>query len=436
MSDSLNYPIVGVAGMSHLGLVSAATFAAKGFTTVCYDTNTALIHDLQQRKWPVEEPELDSLLKNHAQRMAFTAAIGNLKNCDVIYIALDVVTNDTNESDLTFIQALIDEVADIMDDGTLVVVLSQVAPGFMRQLPIPHQQLFYQVETLIFGQAVHRALHPERYIIGCAEVHVPLPKALETLLKAFHCPILPMRYESAELAKMAINLFLASSVTTTNILAEVAAKVGANWNEIVPTLKLDKRIGPHAYLQPGLGIAGGNIERDLASIIKLGDRFGTNTEVVQAWCENSEYQKNWIYRCLQDNIFARQQNPRMTLLGLAYKANTHSVKNAPSLQLLPKLKGHVVTVHDPIVNGRHLADFVNVAPNLLDALDQADVVIILTPWADYARLSAKTLKEKMHGRWIIDPFQVLNQSEFEKEGFHIFTLGRGSSVSHKVEEYA
>ena len=63
-----------------------------------------------------------------------------------------------------------------------------------------------------------------------------------------------MNYESAELAKISINMFLISSVTTTNVISEICEKIDANWNDISLALKLDKRIGKYAYLKPGLGI--------------------------------------------------------------------------------------------------------------------------------------------------------------------------------------
>src|SRR5262249_61279085 len=128
---------------------------------------------------------------------------------------------------------------------------------------------YYQGKTLVFGQAVERALKPERPIVGCAEPAAPLEARFRTVLSAFGCPILPMRYESAELAKISINCCLVASVTVANTLAQVCEKIGADWGEIAPALKLDRRIGAYAYLAPGLGIAGGNLERDLATVQRL-----------------------------------------------------------------------------------------------------------------------------------------------------------------------
>src|SRR5208282_3885562 len=133
----------------------------------------------------------------------------------------------------------------------------QVPPGFTRGVArVPHERLIYQVETLIFGRAVERALHPERFIVGCADPARPLPPAFAAFLASFGCPILPMRYESAELCKISINFFLVASISAANSLAELSEHIGAEWSEIMPALRLDKRIGPHAYIAPGLGIAG------------------------------------------------------------------------------------------------------------------------------------------------------------------------------------
>src|SRR6185295_6857324 len=130
--------------------------------------------------------------------------------------------------------------------GAVLVLMSQVPPGFCRTLATrldPRLRLFYQVETLVFGNAVARAIHPERFMTGCANPKEGLPDVLRNYLEAFGCPILPMRFESAELCKIAINCFLVSSVTTSNTLAEICENTGADWYEIAPALRLDKRIG-------------------------------------------------------------------------------------------------------------------------------------------------------------------------------------------------
>jgi UDPglucose 6-dehydrogenase len=424
MSD-IKRPRIGFAGMSHLGLITATAIASKGFPVCCYDADARLIEALQKDQCPIEEPQLNELLASNGQRQHFTNALNDLATCDIIYIATDVPTSDDNTSDLTPIQQLADAILTILPAHATVVVLSQVCPGFCRQLAIPKQQLYYQVETLIFGQAIHRALMPERYIIGCADPKQPLPAALQQLLQAFNCPILPMRYESAELAKISINLYLVSSVTTSNMLAELCTQIGADWNEIIPTLQLDKRIGRHAYLKPGLGISGGNLERDLATTIKLGQQHHTDTQTISAWVNNSHYQKTWVCRCLEENVLQQHPQAKIAVLGLAYKANTHSIKNSPSIVLLRALTQYQVMAHDPVVTNIPV-EHITIDSDLNTVIQDADVLVMMTPWAEYQTITPKTLQQTMTGNIILDPLQILDHAAFRAQGFTIHTLGNNT----------
>ena len=151
----------------------------------------------------------------------------------------------------------------------MVVVLSQVPPGFTRSRQRPAGALYYQVETLIFGRAIERdaqsgTLHHRLRRSRTA----PARRDCVAIWK-HGCPILPMRFESAELAKISINMCLIASVGVANMMAELCERVGADWNEIVPSLRLDRRIGKHSYINAGLGLSGGNLERDVATVCRL-----------------------------------------------------------------------------------------------------------------------------------------------------------------------
>jgi UDPglucose 6-dehydrogenase len=228
--------VIGFAGMTHLGINSAAAAAGHGCEALCFDTDAALIARLMSGELPIVEPGLPDLLKQNQLRVTYTTKAEDLKRCSVVYIAADVPTDNRGESDLSGIRALIETVASGLERDATLVILCQVPPGFTRNLPLAKERLYYQVETLIFGQAVERAMHPERFIIGCAEPDRPLPQALHAFLSLFGCPILPMRYESAELAKISINCCLVASVTVANTLAELSERIGADWSEIAPAL--------------------------------------------------------------------------------------------------------------------------------------------------------------------------------------------------------
>ena len=217
---------------------------------MCFDADGAVIRRLAQQDWPVLEPGLDELIRSNAGRQRFTDAKADLRGCDVVYVAPDVPTDDQGTSDVSGLTALIRDVAATMNPDAVMVVLSQVPPGYTRALGVlPPQRLYYQVETLVFGQAVERATKPERTIVGCADPAAPLNPRFRAVLDAFGCPILPMRYESAELAKISINCCLVASVTVGNTLAELCEQIGGDWSEITPALKR-RRIMPmpiHAW---------------------------------------------------------------------------------------------------------------------------------------------------------------------------------------------
>jgi UDPglucose 6-dehydrogenase len=420
----MSAPAIGFAGLTHLGLVSAIALAAKGFRVIGYDADAVRLRDIASGQLPVREPGLDELARTSAARTTFTDCADDLGACDIVYISTDVPTDDNGQSDLSAISALIVQVIAKLAPPALLVVLCQVPPGFTRRLPFPPERLFYQVETLVFGRAVERAMQPERFIIGCAEPGRPLPGALATLLGAFDCPILPMRYESAELAKIAINCCLAASVTVANTLAELSECIGADWNEIVPALRLDRRIGAHSYLKPGLGIAGGNLERDLATVLRLSEAAGSEASVIAAFLVNSRHRRDWTLRTLHRELLAREPDAVIAILGLAYKENTHSTKNSPSLDLIAHLQPWPIRVYDPVVSAtvvQHPA--VTGAASAIEATRGANVLVVMTPWPQFRQIPLADLAAAMAGRVVIDPYRALDPAAVSAAALSYFTLG-------------
>ena len=420
-------PVVGFAGMTHLGLVSAAATAEKGFATVCYDAAADRIAALGRSELPVVEPDLPALFAKVASRQHFTATASDLAECDVVYVAADVATDDTGGSDLTAVRSLIDTAMPAIREDAPLVILSQVPPGFTRALERDPATVFYQVETLIFGAAVQRALHPERFIVGAADPAVALPAALRSVLEAFACPILPMRYESAELAKISINMYLTASVATTNTLAEICERIGADWSEIVPALRLDKRIGGHAYLKPGLGLSGGNLERDLATVARLGDALGTDVGTVRSWQFNSRHRRDWVLAMLHRHVLTgkkRKGGAILAVLGLAYKSGTDSTKNSPAVALLDAIRPYGVRAYDPVVAADpawhpKLVE----ASTPLEACAGADAAMIMTPWPEFQDLDPGALSQVMSGGVVLDPYGVLEIEACAAAGIEHHRIG-------------
>jgi UDPglucose 6-dehydrogenase len=412
-------PVIGFAGMTHLGVNSAAAAMARGFDVVAYDGDASTVRNLEGGVPPVTEPGLEEALRQHASRARYTTREADLGTCDIVYISTDVATDDQGRSDLAPVQALIQKAAKALKREALLVVLCQVPPGFTRALDLPKDRLYYQVETLVFGRALDRALNPERFIIGCADPGAQLPEAYQAFLAAFGCPILPMGYESAELAKIAINCCLVSSISVANTLAELCEGLGADWSEIVPALKLDKRIGAHAYLAPGLGIAGGNLERDLATVIRFSEELKTDASVVRAWLSNSRHRRDWAARTIRKLVLEKNPQAVVAVWGLAYKENTHSTKNSPSLATIEQLGATKLRLHDPVVKMAKE----KTCETALEAARGADALMILTPWPQYREIESADIASAMRGRIVLDPYRVLDSGKAKRAGLNVHRLG-------------
>ena len=410
---------VGFVGLSHLGLNYLAATAEKNFKTIGFDMNSKLVSKLNKFDVPLSEPYLEKNLRKNKNLISFSDDFSLIKKCDIVFISQDVKTNKNGTGKLEDIKSLINYTKKFIKKETILVILSQIQPKFMKNIKFDKTRLFYQVETLIFGRAVERALYPERIIIGCYNKNTPIKKKYLVYLKRFKCPLIQMKYESAELTKIAINIFLTASITTTNVLSEICNRISADWMEIKPALMLDERIGKKAYLNPGLGISGGNLERDIASIKKL-TKFEKNLKpLINSFEKNSDYMKSWVYRVLKERKLLNNVNKSISILGIAYKENTNSTKNSPSLKLIKSLKGKNIRVYDPKaklnIQQKNCKQFKNIKETLL----KSNILILMVPWNEF-----KNIKLKKNIRYIIDPFRILQNKELFKKKIKYFSLGK------------
>src|SRR6266480_2828454 len=427
--------MIGFIGLSHLGIVYSLATAAKGFEVLGFDPDPALCAGLSAGTLPVSEPGLEELFHSHRSRVRFSAEASDLTKCDLVFFSLDVPTDQANQSDLQPLRKLVDQVAGYVSPEATVVILCQVPPGFTRSLNRSltargirfRSHLFYQVETLVFGGAVERALRPERFIVGVEDPKAQLPSVYSGWLNAFGCPVLTMRWESAELAKIAINMFLVASVSTTNTLAELCERIGADWSEIALALRLDRRIGPHAYLSPGLGIGGGNLERDLSTVERLAESSQTDTGIVDAFIHNSLHRREWAARTLRRAFQTHGIDAgaaAVAVWGLAYKENTDSIKNSPSLVFISSVPECRKLAYDPAVRlSVGCYPLFEQRDSAIECCKGADALVILTPWPEFRQVDLNAVRAVISRRIILDPFGLLDGENASALGFDYYRLG-------------
>jgi UDPglucose 6-dehydrogenase len=423
----------GFLGLSHLGIVSSIGWASAIGPVLAVDSDAGVVAQLTAGRLPIHEPTLDELFVTARSHLTFSTDPATLAACSLVIVARDVPTDSRNVSDLSAVLALIDAAIPFLSDGVSLAVMSQVPPGFMRALakrisarrPDLDVRLYYWVETLIFGRAVERYLKPERIILGCRDPGQTLPADLEAALRHFRCPVFPMRYESAELAKMAINLYLCASVTYANTLANLCEAVGADWAEMMPALRLDPRIGPAAYIRPGLGIAGGNLERDMITLRDLGRGQGLDVGFIDAMIAGNEQRARWVERKLAEHVFGEIEWPTVAVWGLAYKRNTRSTKNSAALRIVRELLGRCdVRAWDPLVTARDVELPLKIVGDRDEALAGADCLLVLTDWEEFAVPRAAALAA-MRRKIVIDGVGIIDVGGVDLAEVRVITMGRG-----------
>ena len=414
---------LGFVGLTHLGLNYLAASAQKKFSVTGVDTDSKKVLKLNKNIIEYEEPNLKKVILKNNKNIRFSNDFKNLKKCNLVFISQDVKTSTSGKSDLKNLLILINKTIKHLNKNAILVVLSQMKPGFMRSINIDHKKLYHQVETLIFGKAFNRALYPERIIVGCQSKFNEINPTYLRYLKSFKCPILKMEYESAEIAKISINLLLASSVTTTNILSELCEKMSADWNDIVPALKLDKRIGKFAYIKPGLGISGGNIERDIVTVKSLLSKKSPPGLLLKNMLENSQYMKSWIGRILTKEIILDKKNKiSIGIVGAAYKENTNSIKNSPIINLLNYLKDKKnISIYEPMLNLELKNKNIQQVKDLNKLINKNKILIFMRPWVNQKEI--KNIYKNLNNKLIIDPYRVINFKDQKNRSNKYFTLG-------------
>jgi UDPglucose 6-dehydrogenase len=426
--------IIGFVGLTHLGLVHSIGAASKGFTVIGIDPRESHIDCLTQGELTITEPRLHELYEKSKANITFTSDFSLIQKCDVVYFSHDVPTDVSDRSEITSVRNLINHTLAFVPKTSCLVILCQVPPGFSRVIKDSHEiEIYYQVETLIFGQAVERFLGPERIILGASNAEIEYSDKLHNYLQSFGCPIIRMSFESAELAKISINIFLATSITTANILSDLAQLVGAKWNELVPSLHLDRRLGPHSYINPGLGLAGGNIERDIVTALELSkEQEGLASDFYELIRKINDDRKIWPSRILKKELLPNKAPVHIAVWGIAYKSTTNSIRNAPALANFGRLKeDFIIHAFDPEVTILPKTfDFVNLEQSPFDCLEKAEALVIFNDSKEFIQVEESQVKRLMRGKLIIDPFGFWSSKDLG--GFDYYSLVAESRRESKM----
>ncbi len=436
-------PRITVTGTGYLGATHAICMAVMGFEVLAADVDQNKIGMLRAGKVPFFEPGLPEKLDEAlaSGRLHFTTDFDEVARFgDIHFICVGTPQSPgSGAADLSYVESAFSALASRITRKALLVGKSTVPIGTAARLtrmvqdasPLGSElELAWNPEFLREGFAVKDTLQPDRLVFGVAS------EWAESQLRAVFDPILSTGtplvvadLSTSELVKVAANSFLATKISFINAMAEVCEATGADVSLLAQALSLDDRIG-RRFLKPGLGFGGGCLPKDIRAFRHRAEELGVGQAVrflaeVDSINNRRRVRTVDLVRELAGGDLA---GVRVAALGAAFKPNSDDVRDAPALDVarLLYLEGAVVTVYDPeaTVNAHRLYPDLNYAASMEEALDQADVVALLTEWEEFRQADPDYLAGLVRQRLIVDGRHALDASAYTSKGWEFRALGR------------
>lgn len=421
-----------VIGLGYLGLVHAATLAEMGNAVIGMDIDTRKVDRIKLGLLPFHEPQLDELVSKHVAsgKLQFTSnIIEAAKFANNHFICVGTPITPAGLPDLHYIFEAVESLAPhFKGPENFIYGKSTTPPGTAAKLlrvakrEAPEEtfvDIAWNPEFLREGNAVNDSLYPSRLVFGINYNRTQIElRAIYNRIIQSHCQPIITDVETAEMAKLASNGFLATKISYINGIAQFCEQNGGNVKDIAKIMGADPRIG-HVGLQPGLGFGGGCLPKDLQMLTQIADdnharRLGRLLRFAQVINHSRREQ----VLTLATELLHGVEGQNIAVLGLAFKPGTDDMRESPGLYLAHALSSagaHVIT-HDPIAGD---AEF-NHTDKAEDAIRDRDLVIIATDHPEYGKLDPSQFTPSK----IIDGRYTLNRKKWETAGWEYHEVGR------------
>jgi len=421
---------IAVIGTGYVGLVTAAGFAELGNEVWCVDIDADKIARIQRGDIPIYEPGLRESLEANRERIHFSTELAPaLEHARLLFVAVGTPPTYSGDADLSAVHAVVDAMPP--SDRHALVMKSTVPVGTGESIKRTFAERgkggFKYVscpEFLKEGAALADFRAPDRVVVG--DDGDWAGQAVVDLYAPLGAPLVRTDIASAEMVKLASNAFLATKISFINEIANVCEETGADVEEVARGMGLDARIG-NQFLRAGIGFGGSCFPKDVSALKQLAGNTGYHFQLLTAVIDVNELQKRRVMSKLQKHL-GSLVGRTVTLLGLAFKAQTDDMREASSLVLAARLQaaGATVRAFDPVaeIEARRLMPNVDFSDSALDALDGADAAVLVTEWPEFRELDWSDAAARMSGRLIIDGRNYLDPSAVVADGFSYEGIGR------------
>jgi UDPglucose 6-dehydrogenase len=422
---------ISVIGAGYVGLTTSACLAHIGHEVICVDIDQEKIRQLQQGKIPIHEAGLLELVQTGISNRSLQFVVGAenaVTSSEFVFLCLPTPQKEDGRVDVDTVLSVVNQIREVISPGTIIVNKSTVPVGTNTTLAttIRRDDVFVvsNPEFLREGAAVADFLQPDRIVIGANDSKAG--DRVAQIYESIDAPIVRVDPASAETIKYATNSFLATKVSFVNGLAAVCEAVGADIDAVTAGLGSDTRIGPR-FLQPGPGWGGSCFPKDMHALVRIATDAGYEFDLLRAVISANEQQFERIAtkaeRLLEGDLAGRN----IALLGLTYKAHTDDLRNSPAIEVAHRLakKGAILRAYDPMVNSTSdIPNEIEVATTIENAVNQADLAVVLTEWPEFASANWPVLADLMKSPRLVDARNLLDRDSMIELGFRYDDLGR------------
>ncbi len=427
-----------IIGTGYVGLVTGSCYAHLGHKVICVDNNADKIRILKAGGVPIYEPGLEKLVKENvkAKRISFSTDIAyGVKNSEIILIAVSTPPKIDGKVDLSFVEKVARQVAEVMDSYKVIVDKSTVPVQTGEKVAetikrYNKHKIDFDIaslpEFLREGTAISDFLNPDRIVIGVSSSRAE--KILKEIHEKIKAPVIVTDIKSAELIKHAANSFLATKISFANALANICELSGADISLVTKGMGMDKRIGEQ-YLRAGLGYGGSCFPKDVAGFIQIAKELGYDFNLLREVERINRQQRKIFLKKIEDTLWVLKEKT-VGILGLAFKPNTDDMRNAPSIDIIQNLikEGAKIKAYDPVAEKKAkeiLGDSkITYCKDPYEVAKGSEALVIVTEWDEFKKLDLERIAKLLIHPIIIDGRNIFDPKKMEKLGFVYKSVGR------------
>ena len=427
-----------VAGTGYVGLVAGVCFSEKGHDVTCVDIDEEKVKLMRSGISPIYETGLEELMKKNNQngRLHYTTDYKSAyKDADAIFIGVGTPEMPDGSANLNFIATVSRQIAESIEKDCLVVVKSTVPVGtndkveqFIKDFLVNDVkvEVASNPEFLAQGNAVRDTLHAKRIVIGTESKEAE--SILKKIYEPFELPIVSVSRRSAEMIKYASNDFLALKISYMNDIANLCELVGADIEDVAKGMSYDDRIGAN-FLHAGIGYGGSCFPKDTKALRYLAKQNNYDLRTVGAAVDVNKDQRIRLYKKACDRLITFNKL-KVAVLGLAFKAGTDDLREAPSIENIKLLleNGADIYAYDPVAENNFKKKFpdakITYVKNPKKALEGANVCFIFTEWNEIKEVTPQDYKELMRTPLVYDGRNIYNLKEMKEKEVEYYSIGR------------